>query len=109
MILNFLALILIKKSIENQTRKTQMLSSKVINKYLTIMKTRPACQNVVYFYALTWLVPKYYILSIVETQMRLGLLVFRQIGQSNDKIFYNFAEVSYNFLYSSKGQSLKFW
>ena len=80
MIHNFPALFLIRKPLEIQTREMQILSNKVINKYLTIMKTRPACQNMVYFYALTWLVPKLYIPGIAKTQMSLVLFVFRQIG-----------------------------
>ena len=86
MIHNFPALFLIRKPLEIQTREMQILSNKVINKYLTIMKTRPACQNVVYFYALTWLVPKLYIPSIVKTQMRLVLFSSRLVSQASNKI-----------------------
>ena len=50
------------------------------------MTTRPACQNVVYFYALTWLVPKLYIPSIVKTQMRLVLFSSRLVSQASNKI-----------------------
>ena len=87
-LLHFLALILIKKSIENQTRKRQILSSKVINKYLSIMKTRPACQNVVYFYALTWLMPKLYNPSIIKHKWDVSfLLTGRLVSQGSNKIF----------------------